>query len=429
MTDKEYLALLEQGVEHWNRWRAENPNVKPDFSRAYLFELDLSGADLNSVTLNRACLIGANLTGANLAGADLTGVYASGANLQDANLTGADLTGASLNEANLTRANLTDAQAGGVNFTQALLTGVCLERCAINDATQLDEVDCEFVYLQGPDQERYPESGRFGGEEFARWFQARPQVTPRQSSVSRPDATTGTNSQPVAATTQLYDRPSARSSGAVQSGAVQSVPRVAPAVANQSLPQGLGALSDRPKSLLLLGLGGVGLLLLLLLVMLRGRSPEPVPNVSRPGPEIVSLPAMPCDTEPPPPPLPNRSPDHEYSTGARYYGEFVNGLPADGRGIMVFSSGARYDGEYRDGRRNGCGTFTFAGGQVYVGQFRDDRFEGQGIWTFANGDRYIGGFSANKCSGSGTFISLDGSSQSGIWQNGELLGGSLSCDR
>ena len=36
MAEKEHLARLKQGVEAWDRWREENPDLKPDLSDAKL---------------------------------------------------------------------------------------------------------------------------------------------------------------------------------------------------------------------------------------------------------------------------------------------------------------------------------------------------------------------------------------------------------
>ena len=62
MADEEHVALLKQGVEVWNKWRKENPDIRPDLSGADLTGADLGGADLH----------GADLDGANLRGADLS---------------------------------------------------------------------------------------------------------------------------------------------------------------------------------------------------------------------------------------------------------------------------------------------------------------------------------------------------------------------
>ena len=89
MANSEYLSLLNQGVEAWNQWRAQHPEiVSPDLSGASLVKLDLIGADL---------------TGADLQGADFKG----------ADLFGADFFSARLGEADLSTANgVTPEQMG-----------------------------------------------------------------------------------------------------------------------------------------------------------------------------------------------------------------------------------------------------------------------------------------------------------------------------
>lgn len=142
-----------------------------------------------------------------------------------------------------------------------------------------------------------------------------------------------------------------------------------------------------------------------------------------------ALPDLPCQ-ESPLPTLSDDEPDYEYPDGARYYGPLENGMPSqNGKVTIVFPSGNRYDGELRDGRRNGCGTLSFSNGRRYVGQFKDDQFNGLGIWTLENGDRYIGTFQNNRCHGEGIFVFKDGTSKRGVWRDGDLVNGNLSCNR
>ena len=62
MANQEQLRTLKkEGVEVWNLWREDNPNVK----------IDLSGANLSGSNLSNACFIRANLSGANLKGVGL----------------------------------------------------------------------------------------------------------------------------------------------------------------------------------------------------------------------------------------------------------------------------------------------------------------------------------------------------------------------
>jgi hypothetical protein len=115
VANEEHLAWLKEGVNVWDRWRAVNPQVKPDLSRAILTGANFSRENLQEVDLSKADLSGANLSEANLSRADL-----SEADLE------ADLSGADLSQANLTRVFLYSAvlcktDLIGTNFTQAKL--------------------------------------------------------------------------------------------------------------------------------------------------------------------------------------------------------------------------------------------------------------------------------------------------------------------
>jgi uncharacterized protein YjbI with pentapeptide repeats len=136
MANEEHLAILLQGVDVWNVWREENPDVRPDLSQANLSRVNLSGANLNEVNLSRAdlrnaylrgaLLDGANLRGALLDGANLHRVVLEGANLRGANLRGADLSGAVLSRAVLISANLRDADLDESYMTSTVLADLDL---------------------------------------------------------------------------------------------------------------------------------------------------------------------------------------------------------------------------------------------------------------------------------------------------------------
>ncbi len=66
MANDEHLAILKEGVEAWNAWREEHPEIEPDLEGADLKRAHLEGADLK-----RAHLEGADLKRAHLEGADL----------------------------------------------------------------------------------------------------------------------------------------------------------------------------------------------------------------------------------------------------------------------------------------------------------------------------------------------------------------------
>ena len=120
------LALLENDVEAFNKYRKDNPDQPMDFYKAAFWDADLQGADLRDASLRYANLRGAALWGASLRGADLWAADLTGADLTGADLEGADLEGADLWGADLTGADLTGADLRNVSFSRAKLKGAKL---------------------------------------------------------------------------------------------------------------------------------------------------------------------------------------------------------------------------------------------------------------------------------------------------------------
>jgi uncharacterized protein YjbI with pentapeptide repeats len=127
MANQEHVDLLKQGVEQWNQWRNEHPEIHPDLTSA-----DLTGADLI-----RANFWGTDFQNANLSGADLRQAY-----LYEGWLMGAKLIKANLNYANLSRADLSRA-----NLKEAILNHTNLLKADLKEAI-LDEADLTFVNLR-----------------------------------------------------------------------------------------------------------------------------------------------------------------------------------------------------------------------------------------------------------------------------------------
>ena len=100
MADKEHFELLMHDVDAWNKWRADNPKVKPDLTFAVMRGADLMLANLAGAQLSEADLVLANMRGADLRHADLRG----------ANLVGARLMGVDLSHANICGADLSTAE-------------------------------------------------------------------------------------------------------------------------------------------------------------------------------------------------------------------------------------------------------------------------------------------------------------------------------
>jgi uncharacterized protein YjbI with pentapeptide repeats len=121
MANEEQLSILKQGVEGWNKWRQEHPEVEMDLNDADLGEAKLAGVDLSHVRLRRVNLYKADLRKANLSGANLRKANLFGANLMEANLSGASLRDANLGGTDLRRANLGEAILEGAELRKANL--------------------------------------------------------------------------------------------------------------------------------------------------------------------------------------------------------------------------------------------------------------------------------------------------------------------
>jgi uncharacterized protein YjbI with pentapeptide repeats len=168
MANKKHIAQLKKGVAAWNAWRKENPDIRPDLTRANLSKVNLSEANLSEANLGEANLEKANLEkanfrkanlkGANFKGIDLWWAYMREAklfkaelseeklqivdlskdDLRRANLRGARLDGAYLRLADLSGADLSKATLLGVNFNRAKLIGANLEEANLRNAVLVD---------------------------------------------------------------------------------------------------------------------------------------------------------------------------------------------------------------------------------------------------------------------------------------------------
>lgn len=150
VANEEHLRILRQGVEVWNRWREENPEMVPDlngadFGGANLREANLSKAELFEVNLSRAHLFEANLSEADLIGADLRK-----ANLSSTYLRGAQLLEADLSRACLARSDLIDAFLSGAILRGSILSWATLFEADLSEA-DLIGADLRGANLSGAD--------------------------------------------------------------------------------------------------------------------------------------------------------------------------------------------------------------------------------------------------------------------------------------
>ena len=171
-----------------------------NLSGANLFETNFSGSDLRGailrdVNLNRSILNNILLDGAKL---DRSSLYSASSEFYNIKLREIDLSGLKLEEIQLSDmnlsnfnffgtilygANLKGVQALATNFEGATLTGACIEDWSINCQTNLQNVKCDYIYLNegnySKEEEKYIFSDRvphdpdkiFAPGEFAKRYQ------------------------------------------------------------------------------------------------------------------------------------------------------------------------------------------------------------------------------------------------------------------
>ena len=110
MANEEQLAILMQGIDVWNQWMKENPEVKIDFKEAYLGGYDFTRADFRQADFSRTNLRLSNFSEATLVGC----------NFADANLRGSNLKRAHFNQTNFTGADLRRADLFETNFSKSV---------------------------------------------------------------------------------------------------------------------------------------------------------------------------------------------------------------------------------------------------------------------------------------------------------------------
>jgi Pentapeptide repeats (8 copies) len=150
-----HLSMLNEGVDKWNAWRADCPEVVPELRVAPLAGRDLrginlQGAILTGAELNEAMLENAKLQRARLDRANLEGARLRGAHMEDASLKGALLGGADLRAAFLSNAtNLEGACLWATDSSGHMTCLVDVDWASVN----LGVVDWETVQEIGDEQQ------------------------------------------------------------------------------------------------------------------------------------------------------------------------------------------------------------------------------------------------------------------------------------
>jgi hypothetical protein len=113
MTNSTHVEILRQGLDIWNLWRKEHPEIKPQ---------------LNGVRLRSAMLRNYDLSNANLIGADL----------RDSNFRHTDLSGADLNAVKAHRCFFSNSRFTNTCFKQTVLYETVFANVDLSQATYLD---------------------------------------------------------------------------------------------------------------------------------------------------------------------------------------------------------------------------------------------------------------------------------------------------
>ncbi|MEL7331481.1 MAG: pentapeptide repeat-containing protein [Cyanobacteria bacterium J06560_2] len=148
-----HFAILQMGVNIWNRWRLKDPHIIPnlqgaDLSNMPLENINLSRANLRGANLDNALLFDADFQRADMRGTSLVRTTLIGASLHRANLLDANLEHAYLHHCDLSDANLTGAFLKEAELRFAVLTGATLVNARLADAELAESHDLTVRQLK-----------------------------------------------------------------------------------------------------------------------------------------------------------------------------------------------------------------------------------------------------------------------------------------
>lgn len=163
-------ALRKETIRIWNEWRLDNASELPD-----LRGINLVGENLVGINLIGADLSGADLSKANLSTGELSGVILAGATLVESKFIHATLYGGGLGNANLQNANLDGAALNSATLSNATLTGAII-RGISTTGWKIDNIKCDFVFLDQDCKIREPDEGFYNRGEFEKLYQYSPKI-------------------------------------------------------------------------------------------------------------------------------------------------------------------------------------------------------------------------------------------------------------
>lgn len=141
MANPEHLEIFKQGVQVWNQWRKDNPDIKPDLSR---IEYGIFyGMEIHEFV---------NEVGINFAGVDCSYSLLYNIDFTSANFTGADLEEAKFWITDFTETNLSNSILIGTTFRNALLRKTNMNLSILGETIfsdcDLNDIRFEKIYHQ-----------------------------------------------------------------------------------------------------------------------------------------------------------------------------------------------------------------------------------------------------------------------------------------
>ena len=157
MANQKHLDILKRGVQVWNQWRLEHPDIRPDLSdvdqsasNRYIRGVPMDGANLREVNLADTWLKYQSLKNTDLRGANLSRAYLRLADLQGADLSDANLQDATFDQARLEGANLSKTQLWRTSFFEAFLMRANVGEANVIHCKKRDSLQLHCAPSAGP---------------------------------------------------------------------------------------------------------------------------------------------------------------------------------------------------------------------------------------------------------------------------------------